>query len=155
MRQVHLRVELPDGMTLTALRELLEMNDVVVHECEVDTNAPKAAAHRLRSIQLSGAELAVLKTFAYCETNQAIAERLNISVSTVKTHINRLFRKLRVRTRSCALGRALRLGLITSQDLLPPAGWKKSTLRQMDSGNRGRPPRVLIGKSRYNKDEAR
>jgi len=64
--------------------------------------------------------LAVLKAFAYCDRNDDIAARLNISVSTVKSHINSLFRKLNVRTRVRALVRALRLGLVTAQDLSPP-----------------------------------
>jgi len=120
MMRVRLLVELPDDLTLTALRELLEMNDVVVRQCEVDTNHIAASSCPPKSVSLTPAELAVLKAFAYCDRNDDIAARLNISVSTVKSHINSLFRKLNVRTRVRALVRALRLGLVTAQDLSPP-----------------------------------
>jgi len=45
-------------------------------------------------------------------TNQEIADRLVIAVSTVKKHINRIFSKLAARDRTHAVLRARELGLL-------------------------------------------
>jgi LuxR family transcriptional regulator, maltose regulon positive regulatory protein len=44
-------------------------------------------------------------------SNQEIAARLNIAASTVKTHINNIYGKLAVQTRTQAIRRARELGL--------------------------------------------
>jgi LuxR family maltose regulon positive regulatory protein len=61
---------------------------------------------------LSERELEVLAFIAAGQTNAQIADKLFISMSTVKTHINRLYRKLGVRSRTQALARARDLDLI-------------------------------------------
>jgi LuxR family maltose regulon positive regulatory protein len=55
---------------------------------------------------LSDREIEVLKLIAEGKTNAGIADSLYISVSTVKTHINNLYSKLGVETRTQALARA-------------------------------------------------
>jgi LuxR family maltose regulon positive regulatory protein len=45
-------------------------------------------------------------------TNQEIADQIVIAVSTVKWHINHLYAKLGVHTRTQALARAKELGLL-------------------------------------------
>jgi LuxR family maltose regulon positive regulatory protein len=55
---------------------------------------------------LSDREVEVLKLIEEGKTNAAIADSLYISVSTVKTHINNLYSKLGVETRTQALARA-------------------------------------------------
>jgi LuxR family maltose regulon positive regulatory protein len=44
--------------------------------------------------------------------NQAIADRLVVAVSTVKKHINNLYGKLAVQSRTQALARARQLNLL-------------------------------------------
>lgn len=61
---------------------------------------------------LSDAELRVLREFAEGRTVAAIAHGMNVSESTVKTHSRRAFGKLGVHSRSEALIRCARLGLL-------------------------------------------
>ena len=61
---------------------------------------------------LSERELEVLALIAAGESNQEIAGRLFVSTSTVKTHVNNLFRKLSARSRTQALARARELNLL-------------------------------------------
>lgn len=63
-------------------------------------------------VPLSRRELAVLQRLSRGQTNQQIAEALFISLSTVKTHINNLFRKLDVADRDSARQMAQGLGLL-------------------------------------------
>jgi len=55
---------------------------------------------------LTPRELEVLATLAEGMTNKAIARRLNISLHTVKFHLESLFRKLGARTRTEAVAKA-------------------------------------------------
>ena len=55
---------------------------------------------------LTPRELEVLATLAEGMTNKAIARRLNISLHTVKYHVESLFRKLGARTRTEAVAKA-------------------------------------------------
>jgi LuxR family maltose regulon positive regulatory protein len=57
-------------------------------------------------------ELEVLAFIAAGETNRDIADKLFVSMSTVKTHINRLYRKLGARSRTQAVARAREQDLI-------------------------------------------
>ena len=59
-----------------------------------------------RSTLLTPRELDVLATLAEGMTNKAIARRLNISLHTVKFHVESLFRKLGARTRTEAVVKA-------------------------------------------------
>ncbi len=60
---------------------------------------------------LSRRELVVLQLLAEGTSNRAIAERLNITVPTVKSHITHLLNKLNVTSRQDAVARAHELGL--------------------------------------------
>ncbi len=55
---------------------------------------------------LSERELEVLRLIASGASNRDIARKLFVSLSTVKTHINNIYRKLEVRTRTQAVARA-------------------------------------------------
>jgi len=57
-------------------------------------------------VLLTPRELEVLATLAEGMTNKAIARRLNISLHTVKFHVESLFRKLGARTRTEAVAKA-------------------------------------------------
>ena len=120
MRKVELLVELPEGMSLVSLRELLDLNGVTVQAVRESPNGAPCWRPHLACVHITPVELAVLKAFTYCNSNEEIAEALSLSPETVKTHVKNLYRKLRVGSRAYAVGRALRLGLLTLQDLTPP-----------------------------------
>ncbi len=143
MAVVQLLVELPEGMSLASLQQLLEGNGIVVREFKRidDTNPPHQSQP---SPRLSPTELEVLRAFAQDVTKEDIADLLHVSVSTVKTHTQSIFRKLGVHTRCCAVLQGLRLGLLTMQDLFPPPKAQKSPervrkiSRTADNKGRGR-----------------
>lgn len=61
---------------------------------------------------LSGRELDILRRIAAGYSNQEIARDLVIAVSTVKKHVNNIYGKLGVGTRTRAVARARELGLL-------------------------------------------
>ncbi|MCG6656988.1 hypothetical protein HOP52_04245 [Halomonas campisalis] len=71
---------------------------------------------------LTNRELEVLTLVAKGLTNQDIADSLFVGVSTVKTHINSIFRKLDVKSRTKAIDKAIQYRLITSCSLHPAGG---------------------------------
>ncbi len=66
----------------------------------------------LRRLNISKREYEVLELIAQGLTNQEIAEKLFISLNTVKTHSSNLFMKLEARRRTQALQRAKELRLL-------------------------------------------
>ena len=63
-------------------------------------------------LELSKRELEILNLLAQGHSNQEIAAKLFVSVSTVKTHIQNLFEKLDVKRRIQAIEKARSLNLI-------------------------------------------
>ena len=63
--------------------------------------------------KLSGRERKVLQMIAHGLSNQEIADDLHVSISTIKTHLNNIYAKLRVHTRLQAVTKAYDLGIIT------------------------------------------
>jgi DNA-binding CsgD family transcriptional regulator len=63
-------------------------------------------------LELSKRELEILSLLAQGHSNQEIAAKLFVSLSTVKTHIQNLFEKLDVKRRIQAVEKAKRLNLI-------------------------------------------
>ena len=63
-------------------------------------------------LELSKRELEILSLLAQGHSNQEIAAKLFVSLSTVKTHIQNLFEKLAVKRRTQAVEKAKRLNLI-------------------------------------------
>ncbi|MER6418216.1 response regulator transcription factor [Streptomyces sp. NPDC001137] len=61
---------------------------------------------------LTGREVEVVRLAAEGLTNRAIAEALFLSEATVKTHLVRIYRKLKVENRAAAVTEAARRGLI-------------------------------------------
>jgi LuxR family transcriptional regulator, maltose regulon positive regulatory protein len=61
---------------------------------------------------LSRRELEVLALIAAGNSNREIAAKLYVSTGTVKTHINRLYRKLGARSRTQAIARAREMDLL-------------------------------------------
>ncbi len=91
-----------------ATRVLQELRDnLSTHE----SATPKQAAQPLAE-PLSGRELQVLDLIAQGLTNREIADRLYITVGTVKRHINNIYGKLQVHHRAEAVARARDFGLL-------------------------------------------
>jgi DNA-binding CsgD family transcriptional regulator len=63
-------------------------------------------------MDLSRRELEVLELMAQGLSNQEIAERLFVSLNTIKTHTSRLFEKMDVKRRTQAIEKAKRLNVI-------------------------------------------
>jgi predicted ATPase/DNA-binding CsgD family transcriptional regulator/transcriptional regulator with XRE-family HTH domain len=61
---------------------------------------------------LSAREIEILRLIAAGHSNQSIADRIIIAVSTVKKHINNIYSKLDVQSRTQALARARELNLL-------------------------------------------
>jgi DNA-binding CsgD family transcriptional regulator len=66
----------------------------------------------LASLGISPRELTVLNELAAGRSNKEIAQRLNVSPNTVKTHIARLFEKLGAERRGDAINKARELGIV-------------------------------------------
>jgi DNA-binding NarL/FixJ family response regulator len=64
---------------------------------------------------LTGREIEVLGLLAQGHTNREIAQNLVLSSGTVKVHVQRIIRKLRVSDRTQAAVRAIELGLVSSK----------------------------------------
>ena len=78
-------------------------------------SAPLAAKRQplgLLAESLSARELEILRLIEIGHSNQAIAETLIIAVSTVKKHVNNIFGKLAVESRTQAVMRARALNLL-------------------------------------------
>lgn len=67
---------------------------------------------RLNGDELTGRELAVLRSLATGQSNKAIAQTLFISEATVKAHLKSVFNKLNVLSRTEAVAAAARRGLV-------------------------------------------
>jgi DNA-binding NarL/FixJ family response regulator len=64
---------------------------------------------------LTDREEEVVRALALGKVNKQLAEMLGVSESTFKTHLRAIYRKLGVRTRTQAAGRARELGLLAVQ----------------------------------------
>ena len=78
---------------------------------EASNDAPKNAT------LLGDQQRRVLALMTKGLTNPEIADQLNISISTARYHVSAILRKLDVSNRSEAVGMALRLNLISSDDI--------------------------------------
>ena len=86
---------------------------VVEKEVYVDKNEDFVLDTSLvAQLQLSKRELEILGLMAQGHSNQEIAAKLFVSLSTVKTHIQNIFEKLDVKRRTQAVEKAKRLNLI-------------------------------------------
>ena len=78
----------------------------------VAQDASASATDTRLSEPLSERELEVLALISAGESNREIAGKLFVSVGTVKTHINNLYRKLGARSRTQAVARAREMNLL-------------------------------------------
>jgi two-component system, NarL family, response regulator LiaR len=90
--------------------------------------APEAAARLMREVRtpenpealsepLTERETEVLKLIARGMANKQISREIFVALSTVKTHVNNLYRKLGVTSRTQAALYAARVGLVPTEDL--------------------------------------
>ena len=84
----------------------------------IEEEVPKEVtlAETPRRGSLSPREVDVLRLIAQGQTNQQIAQRLFISVSTVKKHVRSIVSKLGVSDRVQAAIRAIELGVLPEQE---------------------------------------
>jgi two-component system nitrate/nitrite response regulator NarL len=75
---------------------------------------PAAAAHGDEIDALTAREREVLELLALGLSNKSIADRLGVSVHTVKFHVNSILAKLGADSRTAAVASALRRGLVSS-----------------------------------------
>jgi LuxR family transcriptional regulator, maltose regulon positive regulatory protein len=125
----------PEGYVRTFVDEGAPMGDLlseVLEALQRDRLDPPIPAHYLRKLlaalerddararllaqrlpeALSKRELEVLQLIAAGKSNRKIATELFVSVGTVKTHLNNLYRKLNVRSRTQAVARGRELNLV-------------------------------------------
>ncbi len=116
-----LRSILDDGQELLPLLKLALQQNVtpqyVTHLLNMISSpepesGSQSRANRLLIEPLSDRELEVLSLAAEGLSNQQIAEKLYVAISTVKKHMGAIFGKLNVSSRTEAIQRARTLGLI-------------------------------------------
>jgi two-component system, NarL family, response regulator LiaR len=86
--------------------------------------APEAAARLMREVRapespeaLTERETEVLKLIAHGKANKQIARELFIDESTIKSHVHSILSKLNVKSRTQAALHAVRVGLVTAEEL--------------------------------------
>ncbi len=87
--------------------------DRVLSAFASQTGADHHPAQHALPEPLSGREQEVLHLLARGASNQEIAERLVITVDTVKRHVSNVLSKLAVSNRTQAVSRARELGLLS------------------------------------------
>ena len=103
-------------LALKLVKPKKEIQTIVVEKNvyvkELSEEEVKAMVAERQKLGLSTGEQEVLQLMAEGLSNQEIAERLFLSVPTVKTHSSKLFEKLDVKRRTQAVEKARQLGLI-------------------------------------------
>lgn len=84
---------------------VIEKEVVVAGQSPINEN-------ELQKLNLSTREYEVLQLLAQGYSNAEIAERLFLSLSTIKTHVSNLFVKMDVKSRTQAIEKAKRLNII-------------------------------------------
>jgi len=102
------------GLKLTRPRQTVVIREVPVRvEVPVPSNGPFVPnVARQEELGITRRELEILQLIAAGLSNREIAERLNVSENTVKTHSARVFGKLDARRRTQAVQRGKEVGLI-------------------------------------------
>jgi DNA-binding NarL/FixJ family response regulator len=109
--------ELLDAIRRVAQGETLlnaELAASILEEFRKAETLPSHPEHRLRD--LTEREEEILRHLALGETNQEIAEALDVSEKTVRNRLSEIFAKLRLNNRTQAALYALREGIASLQD---------------------------------------
>ena len=94
----------------TIVVEKLVLSEVYITNPDSHRDTPDTSL--IARLELSKRELEILGLLAQGHSNQEIAEKIFVSLSTVKTHNQNLFEKLDVKRRIQAVEKAKRLNLI-------------------------------------------
>ena len=96
------------GLKLVKKKEVTVIKEVLVPAPEIFT----VNETNLKQLGISKREQDVLQLMAQGLSNQEIADKLFVSLNTVKTHSSKIFEKLLVSRRTQAIQEAKKLGLI-------------------------------------------
>ena len=100
------------GPIVSALKVVAEGLAVFGPELASSLLPARTRPHESPAEELTPRELQVLQLLAEGQPNKEIARRLGISEHTVKFHVNAILGKLNVQSRTEAVVRATRLGLV-------------------------------------------
>ena len=96
------------GLKFVKKKEVLVVKEVLVQPAEkFEVNE-----NNLKQLSISKREHEVLVLMAQGLSNQEVADKLFVSLNTVKTHSSKLFEKLNVQRRTQAVQEAKKLGLL-------------------------------------------
>jgi DNA-binding NarL/FixJ family response regulator len=99
---------------LSAIREVYEGGAPMSPEIarRVVSMFQKLASPKMKESELSPRELDVLKLLAEGDSYKACADRLAVSIDTIRFHVRHIYERLHVHSRSGAVSKALRSGWI-------------------------------------------
>jgi LuxR family maltose regulon positive regulatory protein len=95
-----------------AVRAEVQVGEGTAQASAASVNSPSANAPAELVEPFSERELEVIKLIAAGRSNQEIADQLFVALSTVKWHVNNIYGKLNVKSRTQAAKRARQLGLL-------------------------------------------
>jgi HD-GYP domain-containing protein (c-di-GMP phosphodiesterase class II) len=105
----------PDEAAATIMREAgqgrFDLDAVRTLVASAGT-APVRESTRIKPVLLSTRELEILREISQGSSNKEVARLLDISLSTVRTHVESTFRKLECSTRAAATLRASAMGIL-------------------------------------------
>ena len=101
---------------LVALRRIAEAQGTDAVRAHLADPVPAVFTGETTVAALTGQERAVVTAMVHHPTRASVASALHVSENTVKTHLQRIYRKLGVNSRAGVIERAIELGL------LDPAG---------------------------------
>ena len=111
------------GQDLVEAVRAVRAGESVLHPKIIEKLLKQAMAKPAETVELkikdllSDREMEMLKLLATGMSNKEIAEKLCLSLRTVKAHMSNIFTKMNVASRSEALVEALRKGLLTLDDV--------------------------------------
>src|SRR4030043_1184429 len=111
------------GQDLVEAVRAIRAGESVLHPKIIERLLKQAMANAAETVEpkikdlLSDREMEMLKLLATGMSNKEIAEKLYLSLRTVKAHMSNIFTKMTVASRSEALVEALRKGLLTLEDV--------------------------------------
>ncbi|WP_269782506.1 LuxR C-terminal-related transcriptional regulator [Nocardioides sp. R-C-SC26] len=98
---------------LAALRDLADARDAAALRAYLDGPVPVSISAETMPASLTPQESAVMVALSRHPSRAAVAASLHISENTVKTHLQRIYRKLGVNSREALIERAIELDLLT------------------------------------------